>query len=291
MFLRCLFIFLVLISSVFAGLASDDKNHLLLFCLDAPGLNYASLKDFLLTMCKHPNTFNKEGRVGHAWICLLEEGKFDQLLEVGHSGELGIVQPKYFNGVLNLNASGYSDLLAPSQSRPYRFEPNPIKYLFDPLNDGFLQRGAGGHQPTSVFGVWISDAQKKKIFEVLSNYPKHIYSLCEYQCCGFIEQVAKSIGIHLTSNITIPIEREIISQGVSIRLWKDEEYSQITVKTVDHLCESLILALEAKLVEDRTGFYQKYIYRKKRKPLWKTISQFPKRYHNLKWLREAQSIY
>lgn len=276
---------------ILASSVDEQDAHLLLFCMDAPNLDYSNLKKFLETMSKHPDSYNKEGRVGHAWFCLLLNGNPQKRFEVGHTGEMGVVQPKFFNGVLNYNYTGYFDGNESETTRPFRFEPNPIRYLFSTLHDGYLQYNSGGHRPNAVYGCWITDRQKDLIIETVDRYPSNFYSLTQYQCCRLVEEVASVLGLELKSSCEIYFERALQLSNDTIRLWKDVKYSKITVRTVDALYKSIEKYSKLGVFEDYTSYYMKKIYKRKRKPLLETILRFPERYQRLNQLRNCKSVY
>ena len=79
---------------------------------------------------KHPSDGSKNGDVGHAWIYLQGNVNGESIvIEGGHSGELGICQPKYFDGIMNYVEYGYADSSC-GEMCCLRNEPNPVKYLW-----------------------------------------------------------------------------------------------------------------------------------------------------------------
>src|SRR5438445_2663557 len=96
-------------------------------------------------------------------------------IEGGHSGELGHAQPRYLEGVF-LNDK----------------EPNPVRYLFTALQDGYFEKGPGRHKPTYAVRVELNQSRFLKIYEYMQpdRYPFTEYSLTENQCTTFVTKIA-----------------------------------------------------------------------------------------------------
>src|SRR4051812_46329911 len=74
----------------------------LVFLVSAHHLDYSCSYRFCRTLAKHPRDGSKNGDVGHAWIYLYgKRGGEEIIVEGGHSGELGLLQPRYLDGVMN----------------------------------------------------------------------------------------------------------------------------------------------------------------------------------------------
>lgn len=81
--LRSISLFFLLTAAL---VASEDPY--IVFLVNARQLDYSSFRSVLRTIAKHPSDWSKNGDVGHAWIYL----KGDEVIEGGHSGELGLDQ-------------------------------------------------------------------------------------------------------------------------------------------------------------------------------------------------------
>jgi hypothetical protein len=209
------------------------SNCFLTIFVDAKHLDYSDTLSFL-----HSLTLN-QGKVGHAWIYV--EGMIDGkkvTLEGGHSGELGITQAKYFDGIMNYLDYGYANP-KPFQKMHRRYEPNPIKYLWEDLHDGFFQTGPGSHTPTYAAKVKLTKEQFLEILDFIQSYSYSIYSITRHQCCTFVSQVAAIAGLELPATISMHLEPNIYFRGTTIRLWKDAAYEQILFESPDVLEQSL----------------------------------------------------
>lgn len=217
-----------------------DGDYFLIIFVDAPHLDYTDNVSFFKTVAKHPNDGSKEGDVGHAWVYL--QGVVDGervYLEGGHSGELGSVQPKYFDGIMNYIDYGYANP-TPEQCLHPIYEANPIKYLWETQKDGFFQWGRGGHTPTYALRLDLTEDQFNKILFFLQSYPFEDYSLTGNQCTSFVVQIAALAGVDLESEVTIPIESSIYFRGRHLHFWCDPFYSRLTIASPDILERSLM---------------------------------------------------
>lgn len=252
-----------------------QKRHhsdaFLILLVDAPHLDYSHTKALLRTLVKHPNG-SKNGDVGHAWVYL--EGKINGervYVEGGHSGELGILQAKYLDGIMNYIDYGAANptkeqMLCPS------FEPNPVKYLWETQYDGFFEEGSGGHLPTLAVKVDLTEEQFLHILFFIENYPYREYSLTWNQCSTFVAQVAALAGLWMDVEIDVPIDQEIIFGGRCLRLWDDEQYSSLTLATPDSIECSLMDAVAEGRAQYALNWYLRH--RKQNKSIKKQFYEW-----------------
>lgn len=242
--------------------------YMLIILVDARHLDYSDGQALMRTIVKHPSDGSKNSDVGHAWVYLQGhlDGKF-LAIEGGHSGELGIDQPKYFEGVMD-------DV--------ERDELNPIKYLWDIQRDGFFQRGSGGHSPTFAAKVDLSEDRFREILDFIDRYDFSQFSLVGNQCTSFAAQVAELAGLSLSIEVTIPIQQHIRVGGEWITLWEDPAYSVIGMPSPDRLEKSLMEAVQNRQAEYALGWYKAHVMDKsflsKMKALSESIGRFPSRY-------------
>lgn len=220
-----------------------SAENVLVFLVEAPHLDYSSPKKLLKTMAKHPSNWSKNGDVGHAWLYL--EGEIDGqkiVCEGGHSGELGFYQPTYLQGLLENISLGAAD---------------PIRYLFCTQEDGFFQKGSGGHRPTFAAKTSLTDEEFYKILQYLKNYPYAKYSLTGKQCCTLLNEIATLLGLSFHISRTIAIPSKIKAGNNWISLWNREEYSTLTFACPDLLEQELKAAVANKKLEQALTWYKK----------------------------------
>ena len=219
----------------------QNDEHYLIIYVDAPRLDYTSNHTVLRSIAKHPRNGSKAGDVGHAWIYLkgtLNLGPV--VIEGGHSGELGIQQAKYFDGVMNYLDYGYHSPTREQKKCPH-YEPNPIKYLWATQKDGFFQNGSGGHTPSYGIKIRITPEQFNAIWNSIQpeNYHYADYAITRNQCCSFVAQIATFAGLNLQYEKTIPIHPFLNFRGRRMQLWVDPQYASFTFGSPDVLEESL----------------------------------------------------
>lgn len=218
-----------------------DPDYELWVFVDARGLDYRSASACMKSLVRRHRE-DLEGDVGHAWF-LLRGNLSDQKVwrYGGHSGETGSSMPTYVQGVVELLESGDA-------------EPNPVKYLWATMNDGFFEEGDGGHIPTMVAKVSLSAEEFALAWTYTDPryYDYQTYSLTEHQCCTLVEEVAAIAGVVLDSRVTLPIEKTVRWSGRKVVLWEDPTYAWITLPTPDKLQESLRRAVKAGKMEGYT---------------------------------------
>lgn len=266
----------------------DVPDYYVVFLVAAYHFDYSDYRSTVRTMCKHPSDGGKEGNVGHCWILLhgYERGR-EVCIEGGHSGELGEIQPKYFEGVMNYFKYGYLDP-TPEEMECPRYEPNPIKYLWEVQWDGYFQRGSGCYEPTYAALVPLTKEQYFKIKKALSEYDFKKYSITENQCATMVAKVGEQIDLPIEHKVVIPVAPNLNYSTFYLRLWEDPRYSQITLSVPDRVECSLMRAVaEGRAIPALKWYNSQYGERKRRsfKECAETVYHFPERYTRYLLLR------
>lgn len=267
--------------------AMQDSEYFLVLAVDARHLDYTDNYSFLKTLAKHPSDGSKCGDVGHAWLYVqgVVEGKA-VYIEGGHSGELGVVQAKYFAGIMNNIDYGYANPTS-KEIQQWRYEPNPIKYLWETLKDGFFQVGAGSHKATFAAKVDLKPDQFQEIMNFIYTYDFSDYSITGNQCSSFVARVASLANLELECQVTMPIDAQICIVNEHIILWNDPCYSQLTISSPDVLERSLMQVVHSGQAENATCWFND-----RKKPSWDgckwnifdDVARFPLRYARIKSL-------
>ena len=202
-----------------------SSSYLLTVFVAAKHLDYTNF----YTLCRSMQR-SKSGMVGHAWIHLhgLKNGRWIDLVG-GLSGELDLIKPAYCNGVMDYVDAG---------------DPNPVRYLWSSLDDGFFQEGSGGHQPTYAVQFALTREQFETIYLFIKTFHYRDYSLTGSQCASFAAQAAALAGHELSCHVTVDIKRRMYFRGRKMTLWNDPQYRQITFPSPDILERSLKEAVE-----------------------------------------------
>lgn len=239
----------------------EGKDYFLVFLVDARHLDYSDSRQLVRSLAKNPVSRRKGLDVGHAWVFL--HGKKDgqrYVVEGGHSGEWGVIQPKYFQGVMNYIDYGYADPSGEQKKKP-RLEENPIKYLWTSLYDGEFQKGSGGHIPTFAARIDLTEQQFRKIenFMLSSQYNYKEYALTRNQCSSFLSQIAALIDLDLEDEVTVNIGPQMTFGGRVLPLWKDPAYSKITFSSPDIIEKSLMKAVREGKAKYALPWYKRVI--------------------------------
>ena len=201
----------------------SSSEYAITIFVDARHLNYRNAGAFLKSLQNQPNS--QYGRFGHVWIRLegMENGN-KMILEGGHSGERGLANPQYFEGVMNLVDAA---------------DPNPIRYLWLTQPDGYFEPGSGHHQATYAATVNLTPEQYWAIRTFIDAQNFTEYSITQGQCASFAAQVALLAGLNLDYEISLDIPQMITFGEREMILWSDPIYSKITFGTPDILEKSL----------------------------------------------------
>lgn len=246
------------------ALSVTFSEYYLVLLVDARHLDYSNGRSLLKTMAKHPRDGSKNGDVGHAWILLSGTLNGKRIcIEGGHSGEAGETEPCYLEGIWNAIEFGNSNP-SENQIRHPTVEPNPIKYLWQERQDGFFQKGSGGHLPTYAVKVNLS---RDQFLEILNNiHPAHYdyskYSIIGNQCSSFVERIAALAGLELESKIEVPIPSFLRIGSSSYPLWRDPIYCRMVISSPDVLEGSMKQAVVAGKAEYALKWYYKHRCRK-----------------------------
>ncbi len=204
----------------------SKSDYFVILLVSARHLDYFNSQSFLMTLAKHPSDGSLNGDVGHAWVYLQGKGEF---LEGGHSGELGLAEPKYFDGVMDLVESG---------------DPNPICYMGRTLSDGFFQPGCGGHRPTYAVKLDLTKEAYEEIKDFIKNYDYSRYSLSCRQCVSFVDEIASRAGLNLETEVKMRVDQFVSLGKYRIRMWTNPEYRDLTFLSPDVLEKSLMKAVQ-----------------------------------------------
>lgn len=223
----------------FDYIENSDRYVVLLVC--ARHLDYTNGKQLLQTIARHPSDGGKNSDVGHAWVFLQGE---DGVLEGGHTGEFGIEQPRYFEGVADLIENG---------------DPNPVRYLWVTQKDGCFQRGSGGFTPTFAARIDLTEEEYRSIrnFILSDAYPYSTYAITRHQCAAFVAEVAELAGLEVEHQVSIPIEKTLTVGGGTVQLWTDPRFSMLTISSPDILEKSLMQAVYDQKALNATKWYLK----------------------------------
>lgn len=258
-----------------------ETDYFLVILVDARHLDYSDCRSFITTVAKHPSDMSKTGDVGHAWIFLQgRQNCVPVYLEGGFSGERGMNQPRYVDGMMNYVDYGCLD----PDKDPMGYEPNPAKYLWEVQHDGFFQWGPGKHRPNYAAKITLTEEQFTAIARFVENYDYANYSLVSNQCCTFITEIGSLIGLDLETNVSLPIDSEIDFGSNRMVLWTDPQYAELPLSTPDFLEKRLMELVAEGQAEYALDWYRERHPRQKT-ICWETITKFPSRFAKYCYMR------
>jgi hypothetical protein len=208
------FLIIILSACTASHIQQSSETYSLTLYVEAHGLDYASTKGFVRSMAC-------SGNFGHAWIRLAGP---PGIWVGGHSGELGRSEATYFEGIMDLIDAE---------------DPNPARYLWTTLHDGYCEKGSGGHTPTFAIEVGLSEKQYGEIIAYIETYPFQEYRLSDHQCCTFVIGVARVVGIELDAAAMIEIDPRITFRGECLPLWRDPGYRRFEFSSPESLQVSM----------------------------------------------------
>lgn len=246
---------------VFASVEACE-DYFVVFLVNARQLDNSCTKNFLKSVAKHPSDGSKNGDVGHAWIYL----HGDEIIEGGHSGEFGVDQPRYMEGVMDNITLGAK---------------NPASYLWTTQCDGCFQEGNGGHLPTFAAKVPLSQNQYLEICAFIQNYPFHEYCLTTRQCSTFVREIGKIAGVHLEDQAVLKLDAYLSIGSQKYKFWEDPCYEYLPYGSPDLIECSLKMLVEDGRAEDVTEWYNEThqpCLRCRFKKVMNTLWNFPERF-------------
>lgn len=199
----------------------QQHPYVLTLYANARGLDYSSGTALYRSLKFQEGRRETHGIFGHTWIRLkgVEDGQV-VVIEGGHSGELGIVQPEYIDGVMQ---------------RVEKKDPNPVAYLWATQRDGFFQEGSGGHPATHRAVFKLTEEQYWDLVNYINpkNYDYLNYSIVRNQCVIFCARVAERVGVKLEHRVDVSIPKKVQILTASFQLWRDPEYSVLPLALPD----------------------------------------------------------
>lgn len=234
------------------------EDYFVIFLVNARQLDNSCTKNFLKSVAKHPSDWSKNGDVGHAWIYL----HGDAIIEGGHSGEFGLEQPRYMEGVMDNIALGAK---------------NPASYLWTTQCDGCFQQGNGGHLPTFAAKVSLTQEQYFEICNFIQNYSFQDYSLTTRQCCTFVREIGEIAGVYLEDQAVLKLDAYISISGATYKFWEDPCYEYLPYGSPDRMEQSLKQLVQEGNAVDVTKWYRSH-HRPCLHNALRTLWNFPSRF-------------
>lgn len=206
-----------------------DEGYGLYILNEAARWDYSTTRSLLFSIWQRP--------WGHSWL-LLESP--ENRMEFGHTGDLGLVEPRYHDGVFQRTREGH---------------PDAIAYLWQTRSDGKLQTGKPNRPPTFVWRMPITQRRHGRIHEYVKQREYVQFGVTANNCTDMVIEVAALAGIHLIHRIRLTGPREVSIWGQRRRVWTDPQYRILEYSTPEVLETDLRHLVELGIGRDATEWY------------------------------------
>jgi hypothetical protein len=173
----------------------------------------------------------------HSWLIL--ESPRDRL-EFGHTGDLGVTQPRYHDGVFQKIREG---------------DPNPIAYLWQTNSDGQFQIGKPNRPPTFVWRMPITSRRHQLIQDYVMQRKYDQFGVRTNNCTDLAVEAAALAGINLINRIHLTLPQETRVWGRMRRVWTDARYRILEYGTPEVLEADLRQLAQFGIGSDVTAWY------------------------------------
>ncbi len=173
----------------------------------------------------------------HSWL-MLESPR--ERLEFGHTGDFGLVTPRFHEGVMKLGRGG---------------DPNPIAYLWRTMSDGQLQIGKPNRPPTFVWRMPITRRRYQLIQEYVKLRTYDQFGVRSNNCTDMVAETAALAGINLIHRIRLTGPQEVKFLGQTLRVWTDPQYRIVEFSTPEVLEVDLRQLAQLGIGSDVTKWY------------------------------------
>ncbi|MRR56274.1 MAG: hypothetical protein EG822_17540 [Deltaproteobacteria bacterium] len=206
-----------------------DEGYYLYILNEHANWDYSSAASLVFTIWLRPRA--------HSWL-ILENPK--ERLEFGHTGDLGITNPRYHEGVFQKIKEGH---------------PDPIGYLWNTMTDGQFQIGKPNRPPKFVWRMPITRRHYQVILEYLMQRKYDQFDLRNNNCTNFVAEAAALAGINLIHRIhlTLPPETKVL--GRKRRIWTDPHFRILEYSTPEVLDADLRQLARLGIGSDVTEWY------------------------------------
>jgi len=211
------------------GTPVGDEGYYLYILTESANWDFGNPKSLLLSIWRRP--------WAHAWLILESPG---HRLECGHTGDFGLVKPRYHEGVMQGMRNG---------------NPNPIAYLWQTMSDGEFQTGKPPRPPTFVWRMPITQCRYQLIHDYVMSRKYDQFGVRTENCGDLVAETAVLAGINLTNRIRFTMPPDLKILGWRPRVWTDPQYRTLELSTPEVLEVDLRQLAQMGIGSDVTGWY------------------------------------
>lgn len=202
-------------------------DQFLIAAVDARGLDYSSVPQFLHTLHK-----SRERSVGHAWVIVGQKlnGQIN-LVTLGHTGEFGVRAPRFLDQLAYLIQKN---------------DPNPLRVLYQTRDDGVLEQSSGGHRATLAVCIPITQQQALAVQRYCQEggYDFSRYNILNHHCVHFVRSVLAIVGVEVDCEVEVVVPKTLELFGRKVQLWNNPELQILLIETPEKLQAELARLLE-----------------------------------------------
>jgi len=191
------------------GMPVGDEGYYLSILNEAAKWDYSTTKSLLFSIWQRP--------WAHSWLILESPG---ERLECGHTGDLGLNNLRYHDGVFQGIRDG---------------DPNPIAYLWQTRSDGLLQIGKPNRPPSFVWKMPITRQRYQMMRDYVRQRTYDQFGVRSNNCTDMVFATAALAGINLIHRIRLTLPPETKVWGHMRRVWTDPCYRILEYGTPDVL--------------------------------------------------------
>jgi hypothetical protein len=206
-----------------------DEGYYLHVLNEAARWDYSSTKSLLFSIWQRP--------WAHSWLILERPG---ELLECGHTGDLGLSKPRYHDGVFQGIRDGV---------------PDPIASLWEVRDDGYFQTGKPNRPPSFVWRMPITRQRHQLLHDHVLQRKYDQFGVRSNNCTDMATETAALAGINLIHRIRLTLPPETRVWGRTARVWTDPRHRILEYGTPDVLETDLRQLASLGIGSDVTKWY------------------------------------
>ena len=206
-----------------------DEGYYLYVLSESADWDFSNPKSLLISIWMRPS--------GHGWLILESPGN---RFEFGHTGDFGLAQPRYHEGVLQGIKRG---------------DPDPISYMWRTMSDGQFQTGKPNRPPTFVWRMPITQRRHQLIHEFVTQRKYDQFGVRTLNCADMVVETAAVAGINLINRIRLTMPSETKMWGRMTRVWIDPQYRTLEFSTLEVLEPDLRHLAQMGIGSDATAWY------------------------------------
>ena len=206
-----------------------DEGYNLFILNESANWDHTTAKAILFSIWQRP--------WAHSWIILESP---EHRLECGHTGDFGLNEQRYHEGVFQRVRDGH---------------PDPIAYLWQTRFDGQFQLGKPNRPPTFVWRMPITRRRYQLIHDYVMNRKYDQFGARSNNCTDMVIETAALAGINLIHRMRLTLPSKSKVWGRTQNVWTDPQYRVLEYSTPEVLEVDLRQLVSLGIGSDATKWY------------------------------------